>query len=197
MNVIQIGANKGYDDLTYLLQGKDVNMFIAIEPFYEHNASLTECYKHIQKFFVENVIIDDVSQPCMKSIYYHEEDAKHSNSFELASLRREHSLNIRSYYTEDKIQERTLKCMSVNHLLKQNNISHLDILFIDTEGYDDKIIRGIDFDNIVIDSIYYENLHIDSRSFRAFLENKNYIIEQNVLNGGWSDLARFRGVSKC
>ena len=192
MNILQIGANKGYDDLTELIKDKEVDLFVAVEPFSEHNHSLTECYNHLENFFIENIIISDNEKPCTKGIYYHEDDANHSNSFELASLNKQHSLKIRNNYTIDKVKKRELECLSVNRLLKKYNISHLDILYVDTEGHDDKIIKSIDFDNITISAIYYENLHIDVSDLRSFLENKNYIIERHVMTGGWSDLATLK-----
>jgi FkbM family methyltransferase len=192
MKVIQIGANKGYDDLTDLLKNKNVDLFVAIEPFFEHNKSLQECYSHLSNFFIENLIVSDVSEPCMKNIYYHEEDSLHANKYELASLNKDHSLKIRSQYSEKQIKERYLKCVSINHIMESYKVSDLDILFIDTEGYDDKIIRSIDFNKFKIKSIYYENLHIDVNSLRCFLESKQYFFEKNVTSMGWSDLATLK-----
>jgi hypothetical protein len=192
MIVVQIGSNKGYDDLTEILRNKNVEKLILVEPFEEHNFSLNECYSHISNKFIENIIITDNSEKKLEYIFYHEEDTKHTNKFELASLNKLHSLKIRSNYDETGIRFRELKALTANHLFEKYSLNKIDILFVDTEGFDDKIIRSIDFDKFKIDTIYYENLHINSNDLRKFLELKNYNVIPNFGFGGWSDIANLK-----
>ena len=190
MIAVQIGSNKGYDDFTELLIHKNVEKLILVEPFEEHNESLRRCYSNIENLYIENIIINDDPNKYSESIFYHEEDANHGNKFELASLNKLHSLKIRSNYNETGIQERKLNSMTINQLLYRYNIVEIDLLFIDTEGFDDKIIESIDFTKFVIKEIYYENLHINSEKLREFLSQKNYTVHPNVGYGGWSDFAK-------
>lgn len=192
MTVIQIGSNRGYDDFTSLIETKKIDLLILVEPFEEHNLSLGECYKHLENVYIENVIIVDDEKLTESIIYFHKEDTTHLNSYELASLNKYHSLKIRNHYKENDICERRLRSMTINQLLTKYNLRKIDILFVDTEGYDDKIIESLDFENFAIDEIYYENLHIDSFKLKLFLETKNYNITKSVGYGGWTDFAKIK-----
>ena len=80
--------------------------------------------------------------------------------------------------------------MTINQLLNKYNLKNIDLLFIDTDGFDDKIIESINFDEFTIDEIYYENLHVDSDKLRDFLISKDYTVTKHVGYGGWSDYAK-------
>lgn len=56
------------------------------------------------------------------------------------------------YMIEEKVS-----CVTLSDLLHQYNFSGLDLLQIDTEGYDCEIIRGIDFQSVKPDVIYFEH----------------------------------------
>ncbi len=43
------------------------------------------------------------------------------------------------------IRETRVRCTTLNHLLEERNISRLDLLQIDAEGYDARILRVLDF----------------------------------------------------
>ena len=66
---------------------------------------------------------------------------------------------------------------------------NVDVLFIDAEGIDDKIIYSINFDKYNINKLYYENLHVDNTKLRDFLENKGYKITEKTLYKGQTTLA--------
>jgi FkbM family methyltransferase len=188
--VVQIGANRGNDHLTELLKDKKIEKLILVEPFEEHNNSLQNCYFDKKNFVIENIIITDKDDIGECEIYYHEEDSTHENKFELASLNKKHSLNIRSHYNESGLKFRTLPCLTLMNLFKKHNLKKIDILYIDTEGFDDKLIKSIDFENILIEKIFYENLHINKSEIREYFINKNFeVIESVDEPHGWSDLA--------
>jgi len=191
MIAIQIGANKGFDDFYELVRLKQLDQLILIEPLEVHNESLRRCYKDFQNFEIENVIVTDEDVD-NSIIYYHKQDGiEFGNCFELASLNKNHSLNIRSYYDESEIVSKILPSVTLNNLFEKKNLTVIDLLFIDTEGSDEKIIKSIDFDKYTIKEIYYENLHCDINNLRDFLKSKNYQVTPNVLSFGWSDYAKY------
>ena len=192
MIALQIGANKGYDDFTDTIKDELIEKLILVEPFNEHNESLNNCYSHIEKKYIENVIVTNNPDNHTETIFFHEDDTTHSNKFELASLNKYHSLKIRENYNESGIKERKLPSITINQLLYKYNVKILDLLFIDTEGFDDELIKSIDLINFKIKKIYYENLHINSDELRIFLESKNYKITKGVGYGGWSDYAELK-----
>jgi FkbM family methyltransferase len=192
MIAVQVGSNRGYDDFTNLIQQKKLEKLILVEPFIEHNDSLNNCYSYIDNLTIENVIITDDDSTDESTIFFHKEDTNHINKFELASLNKFHSLKIRNHYNELGICERKIKSLTINKLFLKHNLKEIDILFIDTEGFDDKIIENINFDEYFINEIYYENLHIDSSKLKIFLENKGYIVTQAIGYGGWTDFAKLK-----
>lgn len=66
-----------------------------------------------------------------------------------------------------------VKTYNFNDICKQNNITHIDYLSIDTEGSEENIIRSINFDEIFIDVISVEN-NFNSDFFNNFLTQKSY-----------------------
>jgi hypothetical protein len=79
--------------------------------------------------------------------------------------------------------------ISINDLFKKYNLTSIDILFIDAEGYDDKIIKSINFDEFDIKKIYFENLHISDFYVYDILKSEKYEIIKNIGTNGWCDLA--------
>jgi hypothetical protein len=190
MVAVQVGANRGNDDFTEIIKNKNVEKLILVEPLDVHNQKLNECYSNIENKFIENIIITDSDDFKTSKIYFHKLDGlEYGNNYELASLNKQHSLNIRSYYDENDLIEKELESSTLNNLFEKYNLSKIDLLFVDTEGYDEKILKSIDFDRYDIKEIYYENLHCDINSLRSFLEEKNYKITPHVLLYGWSDKA--------
>lgn len=61
----------------------------------------------------------------------------------------------------------------INNILKENNITKIDLLDIDTEGNELKIIQDIDFESIYIDVILAE-CNYDSSEMKSFLEGKQF-----------------------
>ena len=192
MNIVQIGTNKAYDnmsDIVHRYSNLNITCLVMIEPFIYHNDSIKKCYsEYLNKLFIENIIITpDQEHKDKESIWYHELDATHGNAYELASLNRQHSLNIRSYYDINGMTTLELNCLTLNELFQKYNLETIDILYIDTEGSDDKIIYSIDFNKFIIKEIFYENLHIDKEKLRDFLILKNYSIEESTENDPYAD----------
>ena len=70
--------------------------------------------------------------------------------------------------------------MTINKLFDKHNLIDIDILFIDAEGFDDRIIKDIDFGKYNINQLYYENMHIDKHMMRQYLESKNYSVQDGT-----------------
>lgn len=81
-------------------------------------------------------------------------------------------------------EEIEVRCYNVNTLLKENNISIVDYVSIDTEGNELDILESIDFQAVKFLSFTIENNYADAR-VRAFMESKGYnflkTIEQDEL----------------
>ena len=62
--------------------------------------------------------------------------------------------------TETK-EEINIKILVFDDLVKKYNINEIEYLFVDTEGYDYKIIKSIDFNKIKINKVKFEYKHLD------------------------------------
>jgi FkbM family methyltransferase len=61
---------------------------------------------------------------------------------------------------EDLIETETVKCLSFASLIEQYNVNHIDMLVIDAEGYDYKILKMLDLQRCKPAIIYYEYKHL-------------------------------------
>jgi len=177
MNIVQIGSNKGYDELTHMVKSND--FLLLIEPFEMHNDSLKECYNFVNNLHIENIVIVDNEEIENVDFYFHNDD-----HMEQSSLSKEHLYK----HFSDNINVINKKCKTINKLFDSYNLKDIDILFIDAEGFDDKIIKSIDFEKYNIKRIFYENTHIDN-SIENILIDKNFIVFKNILINGWMNLA--------
>lgn len=71
------------------------------------------------------------------------------------------------------VEKITVPVYPLSYILKQHQIGHVDLLCIDTEGCEDRIIKSINFDQVDIEVIVVEN-NSDSCVLRAYLTSKNY-----------------------
>ena len=80
-----------------------------------------------------------------------------------------------------------VECLSLNDFFKKFNIEYVDIILIDTEGFDYEIIRQIDFNKYMPSIIIFEHIYLSPKSKEkciTLLENNNYKIiiqDGNVL----------------
>lgn len=184
MNIIQIGTNKGNDELTKTLNQSQPSILILIEPIAIHNDSILNCYKDIKNIHIENVAI--TTNKNIKSIdfYLHPADAP---CYEIATDNPDHLIK-HGMNPRDAIKI-NVKTTTINDIFKKYSLNHVDILFIDAEGADDKIIKDIDYNAINIDKIFFENLHLPDLSVYDFLLSKNYKITKNTGDKGWNSIA--------
>jgi FkbM family methyltransferase len=147
---------------------------LLVEPLEKFNNSLLNCYSYIENLFIENLAITDEENKDYITFYLHN---NMDENCEQASLLKSHV--IKHFPSVDSVTEKNVKCIKINNLFDKYNLKDIDLLFIDAEGIDDKIIKSIDFEKYNINTIYYENMHIDKNDMSIFLENKGY----EVING--------------
>jgi len=74
-----------------------------------------------------------------------------------------------------------VKTMTLPSLFKKHGITELDLLIVDTEGYDYKVLKAHDW-VVKPKKIHYEHAHIDAGACREFLESKGYVVEEKDNN---------------
>lgn len=70
-------------------------------------------------------------------------------------------------------------CISMKRLLEKYEITQINLLSLDIEGGEEKILRSIDFDQIKIGVIVVEN-NFNDEGIRSFLSSKNYILVKRI-----------------
>lgn len=84
-------------------------------------------------------------------------------------------------------------CFNINKLLAEANISHVDLLSIDTEGGELDIIKSIDFSKFQIDAITVED-NYGSKELQSYLLSRGYRfirqLKQDLLFGHNSVMQR-------
>ena len=183
MKIVQIGTCVANDDITEIISNNELDLLLLVEPMEIHNNKIMDCYKHVKNVYLENIAITDGDESEI-SFFYHENDGP---KYEVASLEKHHIL--KHGYNEEGIIELKVKSMTLNNLFEKYKLDVIDILFIDAEGMDDRLIRSINFEKYKINKLYFENLHIKDQSIYNTLSELGYSITNNTGFMGWSSLA--------
>ncbi len=88
--------------------------------------------------------------------------------------------DIGRYIVQEKVE-----CLSFTSLLERHDVEKVNLLAIDTEGYDYEIIRRINFDRVRPGVVLYEHKHlsrVDRRDCERLLEKNGYRFRRNFSN---------------
>jgi len=154
---VQIGANDGvYCDPIHNFVTRNRVRGIAVEPLKDVFSRLVENYRSHPQIKPINVAI----HPTEKEIDLHrvdpkrEDEATYRNSG-MSSIRSDH--HALSGTPMDVMIVERVRCMSLDELLKSEGVTRIDLLQIDTEGFDFEIIKMIDFNQCKPHLIHFEH----------------------------------------
>ena len=162
---ICIGAHTGYWIDPYIKKNSQKKILL-VEPVKYNILELKKRYSHINNIYIENSAVSDEDK---KINFYHiKEDSivklkKHWASG-IGSFSKDHIL---SHYTkrfkvqEEDIETKELECISFMNLAKKYSIKKVDLLQIDVEGEEFRILSSIDYNQIFIKEIIFEKKHLD------------------------------------
>ena len=187
-SLIQIGANDGkrFDEISKFIKNNNDLKTVLVEPVKKYFDQLKENYKDCKNIKFENSAISKNNEInflyCVKErfIENYQEHIKGINSHEIQHLLNH---NVKKSHIE-KIKVETLTFQS---LIKKYDLTEIDLLYIDVEGYDDKVV--LDFlDNSQLRPILiFEYIHIKNTSLTILIKkllNENYKIlrvDENVV----------------
>ena len=80
---------------------------------------------------------------------------------------------------DEYIVTEEVECATINDLLSKHSIPRLNLLQIDTEGFDYEIIKTIDFFSLKPGMISFENAHLDSADLKEcehLLNSNGYVL---------------------
>lgn len=185
MVFIEVGANDGVDNDPIRDWVKKYNWTgVLIEPIDTAFEDLKNNYNGVSGISFENVAISNSDDEY--AIMYRPRSSK------ISSLDKDHA-PMKGKYKEVKVRIKKL-----NDIIDQYDISNLDLLNIDAEGYDFEVIKSLDFDKCRPVIIHYEHRHLgDAKSdCEKYLLENGYFLCWNR-NNTIAINKKFKDISKC
>jgi FkbM family methyltransferase len=174
---VQIGAHDGrtYDPISPHVR-KHGWHGLLIEPQPDIFARLKTNYEGSPGLLFENVAIAEKEGSL--TLYRFKEATADDHASMLASTKR-HYLQLNGDNERGRIEAIQVPTTTLNRLLDKHGISNVDLLQIDTEGYDFPIIKSLDFTRLNPRIIHFENNFLSRRqkeeSMRIFA-NHGYAV---------------------
>jgi FkbM family methyltransferase len=184
--VVQIGANDGKtrDPIHVLLLENPSWAALLVEPVPFLFERLRQNYANNSRFRFENVAIGD--QVGVTPFYYVDDSAREQISDipwwfdQVGSFDREHITRHFGNTLDRFIVTANISTLPLNVLLERNNINSIDLLNIDTEGYDWHVLRQLDLSKYSPKVILIEHRHLSPATkteVRRYLQDSYRIID--------------------
>jgi FkbM family methyltransferase len=161
MTFLQIGANDGImNDPIYQfnLENRDVVSGFVLEPLPDIFERLVENYKKCPGIKPFNLAIHSTqSEMVLHRVKQDRVSEVPEFSRGIASFDEDHWKKTELVPDADYMEQVKVKCISFADFMKSNAIGELDLLLIDTEGYDYEIIMSIDFTKVRPKIIRFEH----------------------------------------
>ena len=127
MNVLDIGANIGFYTAIFSQFAKEKGVVVAIEPDEESYKYLSQS---INSFTYKNVLSFKVAAS----------DTKQKLPLYIS---KENRGDNRLYSTDQERNSIMVNCLTVDEILITNEIKNLDLIKIDVQGYEPKVLKGM------------------------------------------------------
>lgn len=186
MKLVQIGSNKGNDDLTDYLKKhhKDLEFGLFVEANSLHISDLKKCYEDYSNVFFENTAIKVPSHSDNTlEFFYHTKDAP---LYAITSCKIEHifkHIEMCPHLIGGEIKTFKVPCLTIDELFEKYQIQELDWLLLDVEGIDSELLLSTDWSKYNIKRIEFESLHLgeDKEKIHQMFKDLNYV-QTNSLN---------------
>lgn len=161
LSFIQIGANDGkMNDPIYQFNYKNKNVVsgYVLEPMPETFSKLVENYKNNTAIKPFNLAIHSTkSEMSLYRVKPERADELTAFARGIASFDPEHWRKSGMVPGEDFMEQLKVKCVSFSQFIKLNSIAKIDLLILDTEGYDYEILMDLNFKNLKPRIIHFEH----------------------------------------
>ena len=185
--LIQIGANDGkrFDILNKFIK-KYKTKSILIEPIKSNFDDLQKSYKKFKFVRLENIAISVNNE----INFLYKVNEKFLNFYDshvpgITSFNKNHLIN--HGISNKHISKEVVKSSSIKEVIFKYKLKKLDLLFIDTEGYDGKIVLDFLKNKIFNPIIIFEFIHIDNKIFQDVIKKlssskyKFFSINENMI----------------
>lgn len=182
INFIQIGANDGkrFDPIyEFIKYNKNSIHGYVLEPVGDYFLDLCKNYEKYSNIVPLNFAIhNDLSETSIYRVSKEYEERVPEFALGIASFNRYH--HEKTKIPSEFIVEERVRCISIKDLVSSYNIKNLDLLVIDTEGYDYEILINIDFNLISPSIIHFEHgLKSKTMTNEQFLKLKTVFYEND------------------
>jgi FkbM family methyltransferase len=166
---VQVGSNDGVqgDPLHNLIAKNERWMGIFIEPVEFLFERLKKNYQHADRFIFENKAVG--TEKGKMKFYYVSEKAKANlgDSLpcwydQLGSFDKDHILKCLGGRIEPFIIEQDIESVRIQEIFDRNGVKKIDLLHIDTEGFDYKVLSQINFSKYRPLVVLYEHMHLSA-----------------------------------
>lgn len=159
---VQVGSNDGVqgDPIHDLIVERESWRGIFIEPIDFLFQRLRGNYGEAERFIFENVAIG--TEKGSKKFYYVSEKARSELDLpywhdQLGSFDREHITRALGEQMHPYIVEEDIECLPLQDVLDRNGVEAIDLVHIDTEGFDYKVLSQIDLKRYKPSVILFEH----------------------------------------
>ena len=178
-NLIQIGANDGksFEELNILIKKYKIESLL-VEPIKENFELLQKNYKDFKNVILVNSALsvnNEISFLYKVNPQYYNKYGEFIKA--IPSFDRKHL--IKHGVKSGHIIKELVNQITFLELFQKNKILNLDLLFVDTEGYDCKIIKNFFLVSKMRPIIIFEWIHINQHEFNSIvtkISNENYFI---------------------
>lgn len=159
---VQIGANEGHtEDPLYRHIRLSGWKGILIEPQKEVFKQLVKNHKANPDLIFENVAISNDTKP--KEFFFVEKTPDLPDFVtKLSSFERRVTEELLDHFPNAKLNSIQIPCTTVQELAKKHNVKKVNLLLLDTEGFDYEILKTVDLNELDIDMIVFEHRHLDA-----------------------------------
>lgn len=171
---IQIGTNDGNDEFNEIVKQENPDLVILVEPNKNLNSKIDQMYSDVSNYVIENVAINLERGSC--KLYY---PIDHFTGIQFYDVH--FSLVPMDDWGENLVQ---IECEGITFtdLCEKYNITSVDYLQIDTEGFDSEIILSIDFSKIDVKKIKYEKWNFTEECFTRYGEDGKRLGKNGMIN---------------
>lgn len=183
---VQVGSNDGLqgDPIHDLIVTRENWSGIFIEPIDFLFQRLRRNYGAAERFIFENVAIG--SEKGSKKFYYVSEKAKSELNLpywhdQLGSFDKDHITRMMGEEMRPYIVEEDVECLPLQDVLDRNRVNTIDLLHIDTEGFDYKVLSQLDLERYKPSVILFEHHLLPNDEFdkaRKLLRGNGYRLVQ-------------------
>jgi FkbM family methyltransferase len=190
---VQIGTNNGKDNFRLLVAKYKPKKVVLIEPNINLIPEIEKNYSQLKKY-MEIIIINKAifeKNDQLISLFIPAKDGIYGKSG-VQPERKEGNyiynnkhfsiLPMNDWGDKKNMIEIKSKTITFNQLITNLNISNIDYLQIDTEGYDCEIIKSINLEKINIKFLRYEKWNFDINCFDKYHKDNKHKYGVNGMN---------------